>query len=77
MGQPLRITFNNADHIFQITDHSPITKSTTEIQILLDGKTVTVVRGDGNTWTLKENDSTIDPGLIQAIGKAISLRYRI
>jgi hypothetical protein len=75
MGQPLRITFNNSDHIFQIVNSTPITKSTDEIQILLEGKTVTLVKT--NQWLQKETDETIDEKLIQAIGKAIALRYRI
>jgi len=75
MGQPLRITHNNSDHIFQIVNSNPISKSTVELEIILNGKTIKLVKDDG--WIQKESDETIDERLIQAIGKAISLRYRI
>ena len=75
MGQPLRITYNNSDHIFQIVTSTPITKSTEEIQILLEGKTITLIKT--NEWLQKETDETVDTKLVQAIGKAIALRYRI
>jgi hypothetical protein len=75
MGQPLRITYNNSDHTFQIVNSDPISKSTTELEILLEGKTIKLIKNDG--WIQKENDESLDESLIQAIGKAISLRYRI
>lgn len=75
MGQPLRITFNNTDHTFQIVNTNPISGFTDEFQISIDGKTVTLVKSEG--WSQKETEGSIDNGLVQAIGKAIALRYRI
>ena len=75
MGQPLRITFNNTDHTFQIVNTNPISGSTDEFQITINGRTVTLVKSEG--WIQKETEGSVDNALLQAIGKAIALRYRI
>lgn len=78
MGQPLRITFNNSDHVFQINNQTPINKATVEFEISVEGKTLTLVRDTENCWMPKEAiQEDIDEELIQAIGKTIALRYRI
>jgi hypothetical protein len=76
MGQVLRITFNNIDYNYQILNTSPVSKETQEIQILLEGTTQTLVRS-GNQWLPKEEDETMVPDLVAAIGRALGLRYRI
>ncbi|WP_207428952.1 hypothetical protein [Pedobacter sp. SYSU D00535] len=73
---PLRITFRDTDYSFQVINKEPVTKSTVEIPIILNGKTVNLVKGS-NGWVMKEEVSGIDPELIQAIGRAIELRFRL
>ena len=75
MGQVLRITYNNSDYHFQILNHTPVSKETGEIQILLDGVTQTLVCRD-RKWVAKTEHGP-ETGLTEAIGKAIALRYRI
>jgi hypothetical protein len=56
--------------------HSKILgKETEEIQILLNGTTVTLTRSNEN-WTAKE-EGLIHRDLAEATGKAIELRFRI
>ena len=76
MGQTLRITFHNMDHTYQILNTGPISKETEELQIQLDGATHTLVRRDKN-WEPKEDGDSPEHGLVAAIAKAISSRYRI
>lgn len=75
MGQLLRITYNQKDYRFQIINSKVLSKETEEIQILLNGTTLTLIRSD-SSWAAKENN-VIHQNLIEAIGKAIELRYRI
>ena len=73
---PLRITFNDKDYNFQVVNTEPITKSTVEIPIILNGETVSLVKGSKG-WNLKAETENIDLYLIQAIGRAIELRFRL
>ena len=76
MGMPLRITFNDKDYNFQVVNTEPITKTTVEIPIILNGETVNLVKGVKG-WNLKAETENIDLYLIQAIGRAIELRFRL
>lgn len=76
MGMPLRITFRDTDYSFQVINKEPVTKSTVEIPIILNGETLNLVKGSKG-WNMKEEVSGIDAELIQAIGRAIELRFRI
>ncbi len=75
MGQPLRITLNNADYTFTIVKGTPVGRMYPELQIMLNGHILTMIKS-GMDWLLKE-DQIEDQSLIKAVGKAISLRYRI
>lgn len=76
MGMPLRITFRDTDYRFQVVNKEPITKITVEIPIILNGETLILVKGSKG-WTMKEEVSGIDAQLIQEIGRAIELRFRL
>lgn len=76
MGLPLRITFNDKDYNFQIVKTEPITRSTKEISILIESETINLVKEDAK-WTIKEPSDLLDINLLEAIGKAIGLRYRV
>lgn len=74
MEHPLRITFKNTDYIFQLIRSTPITRETTEFQILLNGSPITISK-EPKGWVAA--DSQEDPELIDAIGRTLALRYRI
>ena len=76
MGQPLRITFNDTDYSFELANTEPITRSTLEIPISINNQTVTLVKEERG-WQPKETQDLLDSSLLQAIGKAIALRYRL
>ena len=76
MGMPLRITFNDHDYNFQVANTEPIIKQTVEIPIILNGETLNLVKGLKG-WSPKIQISGLDIQLIQAIGRAIELRFRL
>jgi hypothetical protein len=77
MGLPLRITFNDKDYVYQIIDSKLINQNTTEIEIVLDGETVGLTKDYRRTWILKDENKAIDPELVQALGRSVSLRLRM
>ena len=76
MGQLLRITYGPKDYSYQLLNEKPGAKETEEIKILLEGRSITLVKADGR-WLPFETTPDFEEGLLKAIGKAISLRYRI
>jgi len=76
MGQLLRITYGTKDYSYQLLNEKPISKGTGQIHILLEGQSVILVSKDGQ-WVPSETNCDLDQELLKAIGKAISLRYRI
>lgn len=76
MGQLLRITYETKDYNYQVVNEKPIGKETEEIRILLEGQSVVLRKTDGR-WVPDQTPSEVDEGLLKAIGKAVSLRYRI
>jgi hypothetical protein len=75
MGLPLRLTFRNQDISFEILDHKPFDCSS-GIAVAFNGTTYQLCKTAGQ-WLPKENSQSLDTDLASAIGKAISLRYRI
>ena len=76
MALPMRITFNDKDYVYYINNSSSINKATTELQILLNGETLDLVKNDKKIW-IQKGENTLDPEFIQAIGRSISLRFRM
>ncbi len=76
MGQLLRITYGPKDYSYQLLSEKPVSKETEEIKILLEGHSIMLVKADGQ-WLPVEATPGLEEGLLKAIGKAISLRYRI
>ena len=76
MSLPLRVTFKDNDYVFYVLTKG-ITKHTKEINISLEGNEVLLRLNEKNDW--QANDESLDnnPELLQAIGRAIGLRYRI
>ena len=76
MGQLLRVTYEGKDYSYQLLNEKPIGKETAEIRILLEGQSIILSRKDGQ-WLPLEPINPANEGLLKAIGKAISLRYRV
>jgi hypothetical protein len=76
MGLPLRITFNDTDHVYQINT-SPITPTTSELEILLNGEKIILQKDDRRVWIQKGEGPVIDPELAQALGRSVALRFRM
>jgi len=77
MGLPLRITFKDNDYIYQIIDSKSINHNTNEIELLLNGEKVELVRDIKLVWKQKEGSQELDSDLIQALGRSVSLRLRM
>jgi hypothetical protein len=77
MGLPLRITFNEKDYVYQIIDSKLIDHRSTELQLLLDGEKINLVKNEKRVWIQNDADKSIDPDLVQALGRSVSLRLRM
>ncbi len=72
----LRINHEKADVIFQVITEKPSTQS--ELEVFLGGKTYIFIK-TGNSWILSDrhNSDAINQTLIEAVAKALALRFRI
>ena len=77
MGLPLRITFNDKDYVYQIINSRLINPETTELELLLNGETIALIKDAKKRWIQKDGAQTLDPELIQALGRSVSLRLRM
>lgn len=77
MGLPLRITFNDKDYIYQINNSRLINQNTTELDLLLNGERLCLIKDTKQAWIQKDGESVIDPELVQALGRSVSLRLRM
>ena len=75
MGLPLRLTYGEQDISFEILDNKPFNYGN-GIVVAFNGQTYQLYR-PASEWMLKEGGDPLDNELASAIGKAISLRYRI
>jgi len=77
MGLPLRITFEDQDYVYQIVNSKLIDQHTTELELLLNGDKVELIKDARKVWILKNSDKDLNPDLIQALGRSVSLRLRM
>ena len=77
MGLPLRITFNDKDYIYQIVDSKLINQHTTELDILLNGDKIELIKDERRVWIQKTGAEQLDPELVEALGRSVSLRMRM
>jgi hypothetical protein len=76
MKQIFRITFEQKDYLIHLVNTLPVDHHTLHFEIILDDICYRLVKNNGN-WSFENVE---DPHLIRlaaAIGKVISLRYRI
>jgi hypothetical protein len=77
MGLPLRITFKDKDYVYQIVNSKLINKNTTEIELIWAGEKIELIKDLKQGWILKNSETSIDPELIHALGRSVSLRLRM
>jgi hypothetical protein len=77
MELPLRITFGDIDYFYQIIDSKLINHNTTEIDLLLNGERVELIRDIKLVWKQKDGHEGLDKELVQALGRSVSLRLRM
>lgn len=76
MSLPMRITFDNKDYTYTVLNKI-INNETKEIKISLQGEELTLVQNQNNEWDTLDRTIGDDHGLINAIAKNITLRYRL
>jgi hypothetical protein len=77
MALPMRITFDDKDYIYQILNTNLIDKHTTELELIFNGEKLELVMDERKTWVQKDQSKTVDPDLVQALGRSVSLRLRM
>ncbi len=76
MGQIFRITFEQQDYMVKLVNTLSINRDTTQFDLILDDVSYCLIKSNSN-WSFANVE---DPQLLKlsaAIGKAISLRYRL
>jgi hypothetical protein len=76
MGLPLRITFDNKDHVYHVLNTERIDNNTTQLELMLDGNKLVIEKNDKNCWVQKEGEPC-PPGLVESLGRSVSLRMRM
>lgn len=77
MGLKMRITYKDTDYVYEIINGAEINKETTDLKIVLNGATVTLSKDFSNKWVQQDGEVTIEPDFAQALGRSVSLRYRM
>jgi hypothetical protein len=76
MGLKMRMTHNQKDYMYQLNEGTVINKQSTEISVTLNGKSMILKKTANMTWMLTE-DENLEAGFAHALGRLISLRYRL
>jgi len=77
MGLKMRITYNDTDYVYEIINGAGINKETTELKIVLNGQAITLLKDNSKAWVQQDGEVTIEPDFAQALGRSVSLRYRM
>ena len=73
----MRITYKDTDYVYEIINGAEINKDTAELKIVLNGSTITLSKDIGKIWVQQDGEITIEPDFAQALGRSVSLRYRM
>jgi len=73
----MRITYKDTDYVYEIINGAEINKDTAELKIVLNGSSITLSKDIGKIWVQQDGDITIEPDFAQALGRSVSLRYRM
>lgn len=71
------MTFNDTDYAYRIINSKLTDQRITELELVLEGEKVELLRDKNMVWIQKDGDSSFDPGLIEALGRSASLRLRV
>ena len=77
MGLKMRITYKDTDYVYEIIDGGTINKETTLLKIILNGQSITLSKDISKIWIQRDGEVTIEPDFAQALGRSVSLRYRM
>jgi hypothetical protein len=77
MGLPMRITFDDKDYTYQILNTNQINKHTTELELVFNGEKLELQLDEKKNWVQKNADIPVDPELVKALGRSVSLRLRM
>jgi hypothetical protein len=77
MGLKMRITYKDTDYVYEIINGAEINKDTAELKIVLNGSTITLSKDISKIWVQQDGEVTIEPDFAQALGRSVSLRYRM
>lgn len=77
MGLKMRITYKETDFVYEIVDGAAINKETTTLKVILNGEQITLSKDTNNVWVQQDGGITIEPDFAQALGRSVSLRYRM
>jgi hypothetical protein len=77
MGLKMRITYKDTDYVYEILNGAEINKDTAELKIILNGSSITLSKDISKIWVQQDGDVTIEPDFAQALGRSVSLRYRM
>ena len=77
MGLPMRITYKDTDYVYEILNSSAITKATTELHIGFNGHDIVLIKDEKNVWVQNAGAFMVEPELAQALGRSVSLRFRL
>lgn len=76
MGQVFRITHEQKDYTVKLLNTRPISSETESIDLLLENIPYKLIKSNGN-WAFENVEDNYLLKLSFAIGKSITLRYRI
>jgi hypothetical protein len=72
----MKVIYENKVYIFHILNYKRVSSATSEIQILLNTVTTTLVKDEAG-WRLKNAATVCPPILAGFIGRVIAARYRV
>lgn len=73
----MRITYKDTDYVYEILNGAEINKDTAELKIVLNGSAITLSKDISKIWVQQDGEITIEPDFAQALGRSVSLRYRM
>ncbi|MES2807167.1 MAG: hypothetical protein V4619_00990 [Bacteroidota bacterium] len=73
----MRITFDDIDYTYQILNTNQINKHTTELELIFNGEKLDLMLDEKRNWVQKSDDKSVNPELVKALGRSVSLRLRM
>lgn len=77
MGLALRLTFQQRDYVFEIESVSALSKASTDLKLIFNGDKVSLIKDKNGIWKQETGHTELEPELMNALGRSISLRFRI